>query len=587
MRMHRWAALSGLVGSAAILLAACGGTAPTSTTTKQAPLQKANEVVAALPLQVGITDYAPIASATAYTIYNSGVEYMMWSPVVMVSGKDTIDWADSLASKITTNANDTQYTVTLKNWNWSNGKPITAQDVAWTTDVLLAACTMQNPPYTYGGCGFGMLPPSSATPVLQSAKAVGQHTVVFTLSAPSNPVMFELNGLGQIQPMPKAIWDKGSYTATLKLLAQIYNKPTAPEYKVVSGPYKFDSMVSNEFYKFVPNTAYGGHQATVDWVLQYEASDSAEFAALKKQTINAGYLTASMYGSANELKGMYHQSYSQGFCWFGIMLNSANDSLDVGGAFQDEKVRQALEYGIDQNAIGKVLDGTLTGKQLWVPNFSAIPTGFPNLTQAVFGVSSIKDQYPFDPAKGKALLEEDGWHLNAQGVMQKGSIELKFPMNYDSGSTETANAAVILQQDWAKMGVQITPTPVAFDTLVAMTDTQAGESSKWAMNDTGGWCYEPNFYPDGAGMWGYYDSEDDYNYAPFNQAVANEYKPGTPAQAKANMLAYAQATAQDLPFLWQPGGYAVNEEAPYIVGLDKWFNPVQAFTQMNWVTIKH
>jgi len=587
MKMRRCLALSGIVASAAILLAACGGSTPTSTSGSQATLQKENTVVTALPLQTGITDYAPIANARNYTIYNSGVEYMLWAPVVMVSSKDTIDWADSIAKSITPNANDTQFTVTLNPWKWSNGQAITPQDVAWTTNVLLASCTMKNPPYSYGGCGFGGMPPSNATPVLTGAKAVGSDQVVFTVNKPANPTWFELDGLGQIQPMPQSVWDKGNYTDDLKLLAQVYNQATAPEYKVVSGPYKFDTSVQNEYYKFVPNSNYGGHKATVTWVDQYEASDSSEFADLKKGTINAGYITTSMFGSASQLKGQYTQWLSQGFCWYGMQLNSAQDSLDVGNAFQDEKVRAALQYGIDENAIGKVLDGQIGAQKLWLPMYSPIPTGFASLTKAVFGVTSIPAQYPYDPAKGKALLEQDGWHLNAQGVMQKGSIELKFPVNFDSGSTETANAAVILQQDWAKMGVQITPTPVAFDTLVAMTDTQPGESSKWAANWTGGWCYEPNFYPTGAGMWGFYDSEDDYNYAPFNQAVAEEYAPGTAAQAEQHMYNYAVEAAKDLPYLWMPGFLQVNETAPYIHGMQQYYNPVQAFEQMNWVTLTH
>ncbi len=584
MKMRRWAALSGLIGSAAILAASVGGVAANAA--GQAPLQKANTIVTALPLQVGITDYAPIANASAYTVYNSAIEYMMWAPVVMVSGSDTIDWADSLASKITANANDTQFTVTLKNWKWSNGKMITGDDVAWTTNVLLAGCTMSNPPYMYGGCGFGGLPPSSAHGVLKSARALGPHQVLFTLSKSVNPVYFELNGLGQIQPMPKALWNRGSYKATLALLAKIYNKPTASQYKVVSGPFKFKSAINDESYTFVPNTAYSGHQAHYTWVEQYEASDSAEFAALRKNQINAGYLTTSMYGSANQLKGQFKQSLSQGFCWYGIELNSAKNSLAVGASFQDQKVRAALEFGIDQNAIGKVLDGTLNGKNLWVPNYSAIPEGFASLTKAVFGVSSIPNAYPYNPARGKALLEKDGWALDAQGVMEKNGVSLKFPVFYDSGSIETANAAVILQQDWAKMGVKITPQPVAFDTLVGMSDAQ-GAANKWAVNWTGGWCYEPNFYPTGGGMWGYYDSQDDYNYAPFNKSVADSYLPGTPAQAQQRMYQYAEATAKDLPFLWQPGGYGVNEIAPYIHGMNKYYNPVQAFTMMNWISISH
>ena len=53
------------------------------------------------------------------------------------------------------------------------------------------------------------------------------------------------------------------------------------------------------------------------------------------------------------------------------------------------------------------------------------------------------------------------------------------------------------------------------------------------------------------------------------------------------MYQYAEATARDLPFLWQPGGYGIGETAPYVHGMNKYFNAVQGFTQMNWVTISH
>jgi peptide/nickel transport system substrate-binding protein len=584
MKSGRWAALGGLIGSAALILAACGG-GSSGTSANLAPLQKANELVAALPPQVGITDYAPIASGSAYTIYNSQVEYMLWAPVVMVSGKDTIDWADSLAKSITPNANDSQYTVQLNNWDWSNGQPITAQDVAFTANTLIQACTMNKAPYSYGGCGFGGLPPSSAHSVLVSATATGPSTVVFKLNGPSNPTWFELNGLGQIQPMPQSIWDKGSITATLTFLSKVYNDPTNAAYKVVSGPYLFKNFVNNQYWSFVPNPKYGGHKASVNVTLQYETSESSEFAALKTNKINAGYLTPTNYGAAPQLTKSYKQTFSEGFCWYGIMLNSASNALDVGPAFQDVKVRQALQLGIDENAVGKVLDGTLNGKNLWIPTYSAIPLGFPDLTNAVFGVSEIPTQYSFNIAKGKALLLSDGYKLNSQGVMQKGNITLSFPMNIDSGSQSQANSALVMQQDWAKEGIKVTINPVAFDTLVAVSNQTPGESSKWAMNDTGGWCYEPNFYPTGGGMWGYYNAQDSFNNTDFNTAVNNEYLPGTAAQAQQHMLAYAEATANDLPFLWQPGGLAVNETAPYVVGLDAAFNPVQAFTQWNYVTI--
>jgi peptide/nickel transport system substrate-binding protein len=584
MKTGRWAALGGLIGAGALLLAACGGT---NTGASQAPLQQANEMVAALPVQVGITDFAPIAYVHGYSIYNSQVEYMMWAPVVMVSGQDTIDWADSLASGIKTNASDTQFTVTLKPWKWSNGTPVTAQDVAFTTNVLIESCTMQNSPYSYGGCGFGGIPPISGHPQLQSVQAVGPHTVVFTTNKPANPVWFELNALGQIQPMPMSLWNKGSYSADLQFLSRVYNDPTNPVYKVVSGPYKFAGYQNNQYWNFVPNPAYGGPKATIKVSLQYETSDVAEFAALKTQKINAGYLTATMFKSAAALGKGYRASKALGFCWQGMTLNSASDALDVGAAFQDTKVRQALQYGIDQNAIGKLTYGTFNGQNLWMSDYSAIPDGFPQLTKAVFGVSSIPAQFSFDPKKGKALLESDGYRM-VDGVMTKGNIKLAFPVMINSGSQEAADSALVLQKDWAEMGVEMTIEPVAFDTQIGISNTTPGESSKWAVNWSGGWCYEPNFYPTGGGMWlSYYDSVDSFSNPQFTAAINQSYAPGTPVQAQKNMYSYALATAQLLPVLWNPIGYTVNEVAPYIHGSDTWFDPVQAFTLWNHLTISH
>jgi len=86
----------------------------------------------------------------------------------------------------------------------------------------------------------------------------------------------------------------------------------------------------------------------------------------------------------------------------------------MGPSFQDPNVRRALQMGIDQNAIGKILDGP----GLYLPDYSANPSGFPGLTKAIFGVATISNQNPFNPAAGKALLEKDGWRVNPEGVME-------------------------------------------------------------------------------------------------------------------------------------------------------------------------
>jgi|GEM_PF-679786 len=593
MKIGRWAVWAGVIAMTATIVAACGGS---STPTAEAPLQKANTVVNVLQ-GVTINDFAPFLSASTYSVYNSQVDYMTYAPVVMVSKSDTIDYADSVAKSISHNADGSQYTVTLNNWTFSDGSPITASVVAWDANLMIADCndSSSSNKFPYGGCGFA-LPPAGgpgSPAYLKSATAEGTNKVVFTLSGPANPTWFELDGLGQIMVFPQAQWDKGTTEATLAFMNSVANQPTNPVYQVVSGPYKFKKQVANEFVSFVPNPKYGGHKATANWTEYYSNSDAASFAALKKGTVNVGGLTPTEYPQASTFtkQGDSVTVQPTGYCWFGIMLNSAPNSLNVGAAFQDPKVRAALQYGVDENAMGKIFNGTFNGQNLWIPQYSAVPPVPQAISKAVFGSTSIPSPYAYDPAKGKALLESDGWKPNSSGVMEKNGVTLSFPVIYGNGSSEFQNAAVLLKQDWAQMGVQITLKSEPFNTQITYLDTNASAASSWAVNWYGGWCYEPNYYPDGYGMWSYYNSLDDYNltagWKDLSAKMAATYQPGTPAQNQKAMYNYAEATALDLPMLWTPYGLGVVVHAPYVHGWNSNFNALQDWTQINYVTISH
>jgi peptide/nickel transport system substrate-binding protein len=67
-----------------------------------------------------------------------------------------------------------------------------------------------------------------------------------------------------------------------------------------------------------------------------------------------------------------------------------------GSPFKDERVRQALNYAIDRDAIVKFLNGTAK------PAYGLYPPGNP-----YFGTPELR--YGYDPAKAKALLKEAGY----------------------------------------------------------------------------------------------------------------------------------------------------------------------------------
>ena len=70
-----------------------------------------------------------------------------------------------------------------------------------------------------------------------------------------------------------------------------------------------------------------------------------------------------------------------------------------GSPFKDIRVRQALNYAIDRDAIVKFLNGTAK------PAYGLYPPGNP-----YFGTPELR--YGYDPAKAKALLKEAGYGPN-------------------------------------------------------------------------------------------------------------------------------------------------------------------------------
>ena len=114
----------------------------------------------------------------------------------------------------------------------------------------------------------------------------------------------------------------------------------------------------------------------------------------------------------------------------GVVFNATRKPFD------NEKVRQALAYAIDAQAVN---DATLQGLGI-VPK-SFYPTGFWSNQDKGFA-------YPYDPEKAKALLAEAGY---ADGF--------KTTINVCSTLKKYVDTAVLVQQYWKAIGVEATSNP--------------------------------------------------------------------------------------------------------------------------------
>lgn len=561
-----WRRAAGGAAGAVILatLAACGASPSSNASTPSV-------LTISLGAASNLNWWPPIVSSTdCGTLTGGGISGPdMYMPLLWFSRTDQIEYSRSIASGIAVSRNDTQYTITMNpKWHWSNGQPVTAQDVAydWT---LINGASASNSPFPYCFAGSGGVPAD-----FQSVVATGAHTVVVTLNKSVNPVWFEHNGLSQLIPVPKSTWDQHSnIQKELAFIKSVANSPNNPIYRVVDGPYRIEKAVTNQYYTFVANPKYSGaHPAQIKTVTYlYETSTSAQFAQLRTHKVDLGYLPFSLYGSRNQLTG-YNLIARTGFAFFYLPLNYRTNAYGIGGLFNNLYVRQALQMGIDQPAIIKSM---YHGYAL--PSIGPVPVKPPN----AYYDPALKNPYPYNPTAGKKLLEHNGWRL-VNGVMTKGSQKLAFNLLYSTGSATFDNMAQLMKQDWAQEGVDVSLQPIggqAFGDIIG----SASQSNKWAMAGGFGWIYVPDFYPSGGSLFlptaGF--NLGAYNSATMNRLIAATYAGGTKSQVTQRFNAYQVYAAQNLPGLFVPTPDSLSEVRTIVKGFRSNYNPILGYTPVN------
>lgn len=560
-----------LLASGALLstVAGCG-------TTHSASSSSSSAVVIALPVQISPDWFFPVLASSAYTDTNTQMYTLMYKPLVWISKSDGVDYGRSLASSIQSNANGTRYVIHLNpKWHWSNGTRVTASDVVFTWNIMKAASGNGNLPWAYGGAGGGGVPNDWT-----SVTAPNDSTVVVTLAQPANQTWFIHNGLGQIVPVPKAVWDKypNNMTQELTWIKSLANDPTASPYHVVDGPYQFSKFEPNQTWSFVENPHYNGHKSSIHTVIfQYETSSASEFSALKEGTVAVGYLPASLYASRKSLAG---DKLWPGYLWgFNMARLDENPTAEngLGPVFSQPYVRQALEMGINQEGIiNSIYHGQGVVEDGPVP--SEPPTKY-------FDPAISKPPYPFNPQAGKTLLESHGWTM-VNGTMTNHGVKLAFPLIYSSGSISIEDTVELLKQDWAEEGIQITLVPETFDNLVA---TDHGNPSGWDAAYWGaGWTYQPDYYPTGGELFktGAAANAGGYSNLTMNALINKSYEPGTNAETTKALFAYEAFAVKNVPYLWFPWIATLNESSVHLKGVVSTFNPIEDLMSPNYWTIK-
>ncbi|MGH9029714.1 MAG: ABC transporter substrate-binding protein, partial [Acidimicrobiales bacterium] len=188
---------------------------------------------------------------------NINLQYQMWPTLYTISTTTSVNAINStlsLAAPPVYSDGNTQVSVTLKPWKWSDGTPLTARDVTFFMNILKVEKTK------WSSWAPGNMPTN-----VVSWTTKGTSTVVFKLDKAYNPTWFTDTELANIVPMPQQAWDKesatgavGTYDTTAAGAKAVYTflkkagedtatYDTNPLWQVVDGAWKMKQYTSNSF----------------------------------------------------------------------------------------------------------------------------------------------------------------------------------------------------------------------------------------------------------------------------------------------------------------------------------------------------
>ncbi len=570
-------ALGGLctVGAAALLLAACGGggSSASSSTSSAGPKVKGGTVTWAESSGTTPNYIFPLTTGATNLVVNSQFTGLMYRGLIYggYKGRDLIDKRKSLYQSIVYSNGDKTVTITLKDWKWSNGDPITTRDVQFFFNLVKANKS------SWSQYSSGLFPDN-----VKSFTIKNEHTFVLQLTQPYNPSYYTGNQLATIIPLPQKVWDKtsasgkvGNYDMTTagakkvwaflsKEGGQLSTFDSNPLWKVVDGPWKLQSFQANGHAVFVPNKAYSGPDKPV--ISQFQmlpfTTDTAEFNVLKAGQVDVGYVPSNDLKQLPALRSQGYKVVSSYPLHIDFIVPNL-PNVQVGPMLSQLYIRQAMQELIPQQVIVKKAYGGYA-----VIGAGPVPLEPPN--PYISPLEKSGGPYPYSPSKAKALLTSHGWTVSPQGVdtcakpgtgagqcgkgITKGE-KLEFTLLYASGGASADLEFQAVQSAMAQDGIKINLKGEPFNTVVSQASgpcnpkQPSSQNCKWQMVDWGGWVFgmdpvEPLLFASTPPNTGGYVS------AKANSLIRAALHSGNPKA----VFAYEDYIAKQLPLLWTPSG---------------------------------
>jgi peptide/nickel transport system substrate-binding protein len=401
--------------------------APAATTAPAAPAAGARRGGVAVVGLAGNPDTLnPMFTTTAIGRW---VQRLYSDGLVLIDADGNIQKA--LAESWTAAPDLKQFTFKLHaNAKFHDGQPVTTADVKYTFEQYA------HPDYERtrdevlrikGAKDFR----AGKAPEIAGIKAVDAQNVSFELDEP-DAFFFETAQLVSI--FPKHVLEK--------IPAKDLKASDFTRQPMASGPFKVVAWKEKESVIFEAFPDYHLGKPALDQVVIRLMPESATIASeLKTGGVHLGLIQPEQQQAFSREAGLTVTNVP-GTQYYALRYDNQNPF------FADPRVRKAINFALDRDAILKGLAGglgTLTNSHL----HPSVPEYNPNVKG-----------YAYQPDQAKSLLDDAGWKAGGDGIRTKDGKPFSVEHVFTAGNAVQERHALLIQQQLKEVGIDVKVNPV-------------------------------------------------------------------------------------------------------------------------------
>ena len=335
---------------------------------------------------------------------------------------DTLEIEPWLAESWDVNSDATEYVFKLRpGVTFSDGTPLDAAAVAKNFDV-----------FGLGDKERGY-PVAEAINNYEASEVIDPLTVKFTFTAPAPGFLQATSVIGSGIVAPSVL--EGPYEELGDATKIIGSGPFVVESEVLGQNL---TLKAREDYNWGPPNI--GHEGRA-------YLDAIQFIVTPEDSVRIGALLAGQADFIRQIQAYDEpQVEAQGYLIHSAPTRGVNNNVTFrpeNPLVGDLRVRQALTAATNTEEIVSTL-------------FSAhYPRATSVIASTALGYVDLSDRLAFDPDRARALLDEAGWTVGADGIREKGGTRLELSAYESLPQPQNRATLQLLSQQWAAVGVKL------------------------------------------------------------------------------------------------------------------------------------